>query len=114
MSEVNSRTAPSRGRSSARGGRGGSRAGHRPRDRQPNSTHKDTTQSDETDQGELGEMKKKYSGQLSMLKELFPDWSDVDLLFALDETDGDLERTIEGISEGLSQSDVCGAPGSSC
>jgi hypothetical protein len=100
MSEVASRPAPSRGRGSARGGRGGSRAGNRPRDRQPNNTQKELQHSDEADQGELGEMKKKYSSQLSMLKELFPDWSDVDLLFALEDTNGDLERTIEGISEG--------------
>jgi hypothetical protein len=46
-------------------------------------------------------MKKQYSSQLPMLKELFgQDWTDVDLLFALQETDGDLESTIERISEG--------------
>jgi hypothetical protein len=99
MSEVASRPAPSRGRGSARGGRGGSR-GNRPRDRQPNNTQKELPQSDEADQGELGEMKKKYASELSMLNELFPDWSNVDLLFALEDTSGDLERTIEGISEG--------------
>jgi hypothetical protein len=46
-------------------------------------------------------MKKKYSAQLKSLKELFSEWSDVDLLFALEETDGDLERTIDHISEGV-------------
>lgn len=37
-----------------------------------------------------------------MLKELFPDWTDADLVLALDESGGDLETTIEKISEGES------------
>ena len=52
------------------------------------------------EQGELGELKKRYSSQLTTLKELFPDWSDADLVLAIEEADGDLERTIERISEG--------------
>lgn len=105
MSEVTSRPvpvpAPARGRGGGRGGRGGSARGSRGRDR-PNGTYKDTpAAADEVaDEGELGEMKKQYSSQLPMLKELFSDWTDVDLLFALQETDGDLESTIERISEG--------------
>ena len=67
-----------------------------------NGDSKDSTSFDETDQGELGQMKKKYSSQLSSLKEVFPGWADVDLLFALEETDGDLDRTIDHISEGTS------------
>lgn len=35
-----------------------------------------------------------------MLKELFPDWTDADLVLAIEDSDGDLERTIEKISEG--------------
>lgn len=102
MSEVDSRPAPSRGRSSTRGGRGGygrggPRGGHRAangaatRDQEPESIE---------DQGELGDMKKQYSSQLSMLKDMFPDWTDVDLVFALQETDGDLPLTIDKITEG--------------
>ena len=34
------------------------------------------------------------------LKELFPDWTDADLVLAIEEADGDLERTVERISEG--------------
>jgi hypothetical protein len=52
------------------------------------------------DQGQLGELKKRYSSQLTMLKELFPDWTDVDLVLALEESDGDLSSTIEKITEG--------------
>jgi hypothetical protein len=47
-------------------------------------------------------MKKKYSDTLPMLKELFPDWTDEDLVFALEDADGDLEQAIDRISEGLS------------
>ncbi|KAF2500261.1 hypothetical protein BU16DRAFT_241430 [Lophium mytilinum] len=99
MSEVQARPA-TRGRSSARGGRGGHGA-RGPRkttngDHVPTSTPSDTT----ADQGELGELKRKYLTQLSTLKELFPDWSDVDLVLTLQETDGDLQSTIERITEG--------------
>lgn len=45
-------------------------------------------------------MKKKYSSSLPMLKELFPDWSDEDLVFALEDADGELEEAIERITEG--------------
>lgn len=53
------------------------------------------------DEGELGEMKRQYASQMSTLKEMFPDWSDVDLVLAVQESDGDLERTIEKITEGV-------------
>lgn len=45
-------------------------------------------------------MKKKYSDTLPMLNELFPDWKDEDLVFALEDADGDLEQSIDRISEG--------------
>jgi hypothetical protein len=103
MSEVASRPAVARGgRGSGRGGRGGARGSTRGRDRHINGGFHDTPQveDDLEDQGELGEMKKQYSSELPMLKELFQDWNDIDLLFALQETDGDLNTTIERISEG--------------
>ena len=46
-------------------------------------------------------MKQRYSQQLALLKDMFPDWTDVDLLFALQETDGDISTTIERITEGM-------------
>ena len=101
MSEATSRPAQPRGRGAGRGGRGGARGSTRGRG--VNGTYKDTSPEeidDFEDQGELGEMKKQYSSQLPMLKELFEGWNDVDLLFALQETDGDLESTIDRISEG--------------
>lgn len=101
MSEVDARPAPSRGRTATRGGRGGfgrggPRGGHRP----TNGT-KDLAEPTIEDQGELGDMKKQYASQLSMLKDMFPDWTDVDLVFALQETDGDLSTTIDRITEGM-------------
>lgn len=51
-------------------------------------------------QGELGQLRKHYNNELNTLKEMFPDWSDDDLLFALQDTDGELEATIAHITEG--------------
>ena len=45
-------------------------------------------------------MKKKYSTTLPTLKELFPDWTDDDLVFALEDADGDLENAVDHITEG--------------
>ena len=96
MSDIQSR--PARGRSTARGGRGG---GHGSRGPRPSKqTNGDGAVDTWADQGELGELKKRYSSQLSTLKELFPDWADVDLVFALQDSDGDLASTIEKITEG--------------
>ncbi|GAB7339519.1 hypothetical protein MBLNU457_6135t1 [Dothideomycetes sp. NU457] len=101
MSEIDTRTAPSRGRSSTRGGRGGlSRGGPRGGHRQTNGSATESFEPSIEDQGELGELKKQYGDQLGFLKEMFPDWTDVDLVFALQETDGDLSTTIDRISEG--------------
>ncbi|KAF1978621.1 hypothetical protein BU23DRAFT_564195 [Bimuria novae-zelandiae CBS 107.79] len=95
MSDVQSR--PARGRSTARGSRGG----HGSRGPRSNKqTNGDSAADTSADQGELGELKKRFASQLSTLKELFPDWADVDLLFALHDSDGDLASTIEKITEG--------------
>ncbi|KAF1920863.1 hypothetical protein BDU57DRAFT_509331 [Ampelomyces quisqualis] len=96
MSEVQSR--PARGRSSARGGRG-SYASRGPR-KQTGGDGASAAMDTSAEAGELAELKKRYQGQLSMLKELFPDWTDADLVLAIEDSDGDLERTIEKISEG--------------
>lgn len=69
--------------------------------KQTNGDHPGSTPVDDSaDQGELGELKRQYMSQLTTLKELFPDWADMDLLLALQETDGDLQNTIERITEG--------------
>ena len=45
-------------------------------------------------------MKKKYSDALPTLRELFSDWKDEDLVFALEDSNGELEEAIERITEG--------------
>lgn len=95
-----SETQAPRGRGSARGGRGGHTfRGGRGGARAAKSTAQENIASFE-DEGELGQLKKKYSGSLPMIKELFPDWTDEDLVFALEDADGDLETAIDRISEG--------------
>lgn len=105
MSEVLSRPAAPRGRGSARGGRGGyssrgGRAGAR------SSSKVETTESSSAptsyeDEGEIGQLKRKYAADVPKLKELFPDWTDEDLVFALEDSNGDLESAIEHITEGV-------------
>lgn len=102
MSEVQSRPAP-RGRGSARGGRGGftSRPGRGgARGQATNGDNTTSTASIEQDNSEVGQLKKKYGSKVSTIQELFPGWTDEDVVMALEETDGDLESTVERISEG--------------
>lgn len=103
MSEVQSRPSGVRGRGSSRGGRGafGNRGG-RGGPRQVNGSKADIAieAPSAEDEGEIGELKKKYATKLGLVKEMFPAWTDEDVVFALQETDGDLEATIDRISEG--------------
>lgn len=101
MSEVKSRPSAPRGRGSGRGRGGYSSRGGRGGSRQANG-HKEEipTEIPYEDEGELGDLKKMYAPKLSTIKEMFPDWTDEDLVFALQETNGDLEGTIDRISEG--------------
>lgn len=102
MSEVESRTLSTRGRSSIRGGRAGySRGAPRPATRPTNGM---AVQMEEPfdEQGELGDMKKKYASELGVMRDVFPDWTDVDLVFALEEANGDIALTIERIASGQS------------
>ncbi len=104
MSEVQTRPSASRGRGSARGARGGygARGGGRIGSRQKSNGDKSDPYpaTEPVDEGEIGELKKQYADQLAKVKELFPDWTDDDIVFALRESDGDLESTVERISEG--------------
>ncbi|KAL8668282.1 MAG: hypothetical protein Q9168_007085 [Polycauliona sp. 1 TL-2023] len=101
MSEVRSRPSATRGRGFARGSRGGySSRGGRP-SRPTNGDLPDSTPtSNLEEEGELGDLKRMYSSKLSTIKELFPNFTDEDIVFALQETDGNLEATIDRISEG--------------
>ena len=104
MSEIKSRPAAPRGRGSSRGGRGGfiNRSG-RGGNRQTNGLKADIAAETPSveDEGEMGQLKKTYAPKLGTVKEMFPDWTDEDIVFALQETDGDLQATIERISEGI-------------
>jgi len=52
------------------------------------------------DEGEVGQLNKQYGSKVPAIKEMFPTWSDVDILFALKECDGDAEVTVMRILEG--------------
>ncbi|KAK0743649.1 hypothetical protein B0T18DRAFT_188035 [Schizothecium vesticola] len=108
MSEVQTRPAATRGRGSGRGGRGGglsTRGGSRlaSQNGAPNGDAKhDTDSSLPTleDEGEVGQLKKLYGTKVDLIKEIVPDWSEVDILFALRETDGDESLAVTRIAEG--------------
>ena len=103
MAEVQSRGSGSRGRGGFRGGRGGFRG-----TRNPSRTHQKPDNEQENippaasleDQGEVGELLKKYGDKVPLLKEICPGWSDQDLAYALSETDGDVENAFDRISTG--------------
>lgn len=102
MSEVQSRPAP-RGRGSARGGRGGfaPRAGRGgARSYATNGENTSSNASIDQDNSEVGQLKKKHGSKVSTIQELFPGWTDEDVVMALEETGGDLESAVERISEG--------------
>lgn len=93
---------PTRGRSSTRGGRAGLSRGGPRGTRKPNGTSNDASSLEESleDQGEIGVLKKKYSSQIAMLKDMFKEWTDTDLAVALEEHDGDISAVAEKISLG--------------
>jgi hypothetical protein len=105
MSEVQSRPAAPRGRGSARGGRGGfsSRGGRGGRSHAANGDKPDAAAAAAAveDDGEVGQLKKKYGSRVATIKEMFPDWTDEDVVFALQETHGDLETTVDRITDGM-------------
>ncbi|PGH18058.1 hypothetical protein AJ79_00685 [Helicocarpus griseus UAMH5409] len=101
MSDAQFRPSAPRGRGSARGGRGGySSRGGRPSKPTGKLDSENNPAPSYEDEGELGQLKKKHASSLSTIKELFPDWTDDDLVFALEDADGDLEVAIERITEG--------------
>lgn len=110
MSEVQSRPSAPRGRSSARGARGGY-SSRGPRSQKTNGDHKSAGSIDASaEEGELGQLKQQYAVQLATIRETFPDWTDLDLLLALHESDGDLNVASEKILEGFALTTaLCGS-----
>jgi hypothetical protein len=103
MSEVQARPSAPRGRGSARGGRAGfgSRGGRGGRGHATNGDRAENIQpASIEDDGEVAQLKKQYGSKVSTIKEMFPDWTDEDAVSALQETNGDLETTVERITDG--------------
>ena len=103
MSEVASRSSASRGRGSGRGGRGGfaGRGGRRANGDKAESKHDDATAGAFDDDGDVAELRTQYGAKTSVIREMFPDWSEVDVLFALQETNGDENEAVTRIAEGI-------------
>lgn len=110
MSEVHSQRSAPRGRGSTRGGRGSSsynsstRGGYSNSSSRTNGDSYGSSKASEIpleEQGEMGKLKAKYASQLDTLKEMFPSWTDEDLVPLLDESQGDLQQVATMISEGL-------------
>ncbi|KAH9886882.1 hypothetical protein F4778DRAFT_443544 [Xylariomycetidae sp. FL2044] len=100
MAEVQARSqAPSsRGRGGGRGGRGGF-AGRGSTNRRTNGTASSAVDSFDDD-GDVSLLRKQYGTSLDTIKGIFPDWSDADILYALKETDGDVEVAATRIADG--------------
>jgi hypothetical protein len=102
MAEVSSRGGGTRGRGGYRGGRGGFRGTRNPSRSQHKVDDQEnmaSTSADE-DQGEVGDLVKQYGDKVSMVKEVCPDWSKEDVVYALNETGGDVTETISRILDG--------------
>ncbi|KAI0172229.1 hypothetical protein GGR52DRAFT_549510 [Hypoxylon sp. FL1284] len=101
MAEVQARSqAPaSRGRGGGRGGRGGFSTRSAP-PRRANGDKITIADATPDDDGDVSQLRKQYGTKLDTIKELFPNWSDADILYALKETDGDVEVAATRISDG--------------
>ena len=112
MSDVQTRPAASRGRGAPRGGRGGfsSRGGRnasRAAAASAAATNGDAKHDSDSnalpspnDEGEVSDLNRQYGDNVAVIKEMFPDWTPIDILYALKETDGNLTVTIERMAEG--------------
>lgn len=112
MSETQSaRAGSSRGRGGARGGRGGYRGRNTDRTKKDSNDQENTPPVALDDQGEVGELKRQYGDKVPLLREVCPGWSDEDLVFALQETNGDIEAAVDRISSGKLSHNCHGAHG---
>lgn len=91
-----------RGANRARGGfrgRGSSRA-HFAKGSSSQSVSTPGFEDDTEEDSEVTEMRKKYGDSVKMLQEIYPDWTQVDLLYTLREASGDIETAVTRISDG--------------
>ncbi|KAJ9655476.1 RNAPII degradation factor [Neophaeococcomyces mojaviensis] len=98
MSEVQTRGS-TRGRGGFRGGRGGYRGSRGGKSHTTKSDEQENVPSLE-EQGEVGELKAKYADKLPLMREVCEGWSDEDLVFALQETNGDEVTAMDRITSG--------------
>ncbi|KAH6648413.1 hypothetical protein BKA67DRAFT_661392 [Truncatella angustata] len=101
MSEVQARSQPaSRGRGGGRGGRGGFAGRNEVRTGTPRRTNGDKSTDSADDDGDIAQLRQQHGDKLEQVKGVFPDWSDADILYALQENDGDAEIVVQKILEG--------------
>ncbi|UKZ79645.1 hypothetical protein TrVFT333_007405 [Trichoderma virens FT-333] len=77
-------------------GRGGRRANG---DKTDHKTADDNLGTFE-DEGEFAELRKQYGDKTSVIREMFPDWSEADVLYALKETNGDETEAVTRMADG--------------
>lgn len=107
MSEVISRPSASRGRGSGRGGRGGFAGRGGRRSNGENFKAADDNLGTFEDEGEFAELRKQYGDKTSVIREMFPDWSEPDVLYALKETNGDETEAVTRMAEGTLGDEIC-------
>lgn len=100
MSEVQTRGSGARGRGGFRGGRGGYRGSRGPKSHTGNRAEEQDDHLSLEDQGEVGELKARYADKLPVMREVCEGWSDEDLVFALQETNGDEVAAMDRITSG--------------
>lgn len=102
MADVQSRSAPRGGRGAGTRGRGGISARGRgaARSHGDSATTSSRADTDADADDEIAKSKKKYKTEIATIKEMFPNWSDEDIVFALQEANGSIQTTVERISEG--------------
>lgn len=110
MSEVISRPSASRGRGSGRGGRGGFAGRGGRRSNGENFKTADDNLGTFEDEGEFAELRKQYGDKTLVIREMFPDWSEPDVLYALKETNGDETEAVTRIAEGTLGDEICSLP----
>lgn len=100
MSEVQTRGSGARGRGGFRGGRGGYRGSRGPKSHTGNRAEEQDDTPSLEDQGEVGELKVRFADKLPVMREVCEGWSDEDLVFALQETNGDEVAAMDRITSG--------------
>jgi CUE domain len=95
-------TGPPRYGSSSQRGQRGARAGpprHKPESADWASAQDDLAPDSSTTE-EMTVLKIKYASQLKTLRDVFPDWTAEDLVYTLQEVDGDLDLATDRIAGG--------------